>query len=182
MPNKNKFIVFEGIMGSGKTTLAKMLAEKLGGVYYNTPISFREMRHMVDKTLSLEARYYFYLSLNLQVSTEVAELLEEKPVVCDKYIWTTFCYHKSLGLDLSSFPKLDILMPDFCFLIFCKDQIRLERVSKRDPINDYSKDFVRQESERRCLEEFKRVLPDAIIDNSLDDPDKAFSQILTRIQ
>lgn len=169
-------------MGSGKTTLAKMLAEKLGGVYYNTPPSFREMRPLVDKTLSLKARYYFYLSLNLQASAEIAELLEEKPVICDKYIWTTFCYHKSLGLDLSCFPQIDILMPDSCFLIFCKDRIRLERISKRDPLDDHSRDFVRQESERRCWEEFKRVLPDAVIDNSLDDPHHAFSQILTRIE
>lgn len=182
MHTRNKFIVLEGIMGSGKTTLAKMLAEKLNGVYYNTPISFREMRPVADKSLSLKARYYFYLSLNLQVSLEVSELLKEKPVICDKYIWSTFCYHKTLGLNFSWLAQLDILMPDFCFLIFCENQIRLERISKRDPINDYSKNFTRQEAERRCWEEFKRVLPDAIIDNSLDGPLNAFSQIITRIK
>lgn len=182
MCTQNRFIVLEGIMGSGKTTLAKMLAERLGGVYYNTPASFREIRSLADRSLSIEARYYFYLSLNLQVSSEVSELLREKPVICDKYIWSTFCYHKTLGLDLSCFPQLNILMPDFCFLIFCENQIRLERISKRDPINDYSKDYIRQESERRCLEEFKRVLPNVIIDNSSDNPQNAFSKILTIIQ
>jgi len=182
MSTQNKFIVLEGITGSGKTTLAKMLAKKLDGVYYNTPISFRKMRQVADKSLSIEARYYFYLSLNLQVSSEVIELLKNKLVICDKYIWSTFCYHKTLGLNFSGFPQLDILMPDFCFLIFCKDRIRLERISKRDPINDYSKDFIRQELERKCLEEFKRALPDAMIDNSLDNPQNAFSQILTRIE
>jgi len=181
MHAQNKFIVMEGIMGSGKTTLAKMLAEKLNGVYYNTPTSFLEMRPVADKSLSLEARYYFYLSLNLQVSSEVRELLKEKPVICDKYIWSTYCYHKILGLNLSCFPKLDIIMPDFCFLIFCENGIRLERISKRDPANDFSKDFVRQEMERRCWEEFKRVLPDIMIDNSLDNPQNAFPKILTRI-
>ncbi len=182
MHTQNKFIVLEGIMGSGKTILAKMLAEKLDGVYYNTPTSFREMRPVADRSLSIEARYYFYLSLNLQVSSEVGELLKKKPVICDKYIWSTFCYHKTLGLNLSCFPQLNILMPDLCFLIFCEDRIRLERISKRDPSNDYSKDFIRQESERRCLEEFKRVLPGTMIDNSLDNPQNAFSQILTRIE
>jgi thymidylate kinase len=118
MHTQNKFIVLEEIMKSGKTVLSKMLAEKLNGVYYNTPTSFREMRPVADKSLSLKAGYYFYLSLNLQVSSEVSELLKEKTVICDKYIWSTFCYHKTFGLNLSCFPKLDILMPDFCFLIF----------------------------------------------------------------
>lgn len=182
MHAQNKFIVLEGIMGSGKTTLAKMLADKLSGVYYNTPASFREMRPVADEGLSLEARYHFYLSLNLQVSSEVSELLKKKPVICDKYIWSTFCYHKTRGLNLANFPQLDILMPDFCFLIFCENGIRLERISRRDPTNDYSKDFARQEMERRCWEEFKRVLPNTMIDNSIDNPQNAFSQILTRIK
>lgn len=115
MYTQNKFIVLEGIMGSGKTTLAKMLAERLNGVYYNTPASFREIRPMADEGLSIKARYYFYLSLNSQTSLEVGELLKEKTVICDKYIWSTFCYHKTFGLNLSCFPQLDILMPDFCF-------------------------------------------------------------------
>lgn len=182
MYTQNKFVVLEGIMGSGKTTLAKMLAEELGGIYYNTPASFREMRLVADRNLSLEARYYFYLSLNLQVASEVSDLLKEKSVICDKYIWSTFCYHKALGLNISCFPPLDILMPDFCFLVFCENRTRLERISRRDPINDYSKDFIRQESERRCLEEFRRVLPDAMVDNSSDNPQKAFSKILTLIK
>ncbi|MFA5935196.1 MAG: AAA family ATPase [Candidatus Paceibacterota bacterium] len=182
MHTQNKFIVLEGTMGSGKTTLAKMLAERLGGVYYNTPASFRESRPVADKCLSIKARYHFYLSLNFQVSSEIGELLKEKTVVCDKYIWSTFCYHKTFGLNLPYFHKLDILMPDFCFLIICEDQVRLERISKRDPTNDYSKDFVRQESERRCLDEFKSVLPDVIIDNSSDGPQKAFFEIISIIK
>jgi len=177
----NKFIVMEGIMGSGKTTLAKMLAESLDGVYYNTPESFRNMRPLADSSLSLEARYYFYLSLNMQVSSEVGELLKEKPVVCDKYIWSTICYHKTLGLNISDFSLPNIIIPDFCFLIFCKDDIRLQRISLRDPVIDYSKDVKRQYIERQCLVEFKKVLPDVIIDNSSDDPQIAFSQILNKI-
>lgn len=182
MSTQNKFIVLEGIMGSGKTTLARMLVEKLDGYYYNTPKSFHEMRLVADRYLSIEARYHFYLSLNLQVSSEVKELLKKKPVICDKYVWSTFCYHKALGLNLSCIPRLDILMPNFCFLVFCEDRIRLDRISKRDPTNDYSKDFMRQELERKCLEEFKKALPNMVIDNSLDDPQNAFLKILTKIE
>jgi dTMP kinase len=171
----------EGIMGSGKTTLAKMLSEEIGGVYYNTPESFHNMRPFADNSLSLEARYYFYLSLNMQVSFEVAQLLKKGPVVCDKYIWSTFCYHKTFGLDISEFPQIDIISPDFCFLIFCDDNIRLERLSRRDPVNDYSKDFKRQESERMCLLEFKKVLSDSLIDNSSDNPQVALSKILSTV-
>lgn len=181
MNTLNKFVVMEGIMGSGKTTLAKMLSEEIGGTYYNTPERFRNMRPFADNSLSLEARYYFYLSLNTQVSFEVGELLKEGPVVCDKYIWSTFCYHKSFGLNISEFPQIDIILPDFCFLICCDDNIRLERLSRRDPINDYSKDFKRQESERMCLMEFKKVLSKNMVDNSLNNPQIALSKILTKI-
>lgn len=169
----------EGIMGSGKTTLAHMLANELGGVYYNTPESFKVMRVIADRELSLQARYQFYLSLNMQVSQEVKGLLRDNIVVCDKYVWSTYCYHKAFGLDIPNFPELDIIFPDSCFLICCDDEVRLGRISRRDPFNDYSKDFKRQENERRCLGEYKKVLPDCVIDNSFNDPKVALSKILS---
>ncbi len=179
---RNKFIVIEGISGSGKTTISRRLASELGGYYYSTPECYQKLRPIADNILTLQERLRFYLSLNLQTFFEISDLLEKKGVVCDKYVWTTICYHRAMGLIFpdSIYPK--IFYPDFCFLLLCDDQKRLRRISKRDPINDLSKDTNRQTLERKCLVEFKKRLSHCIVDNSIDDPLIATNTILQKIK
>ncbi len=44
MKNKGKLIIIEGVDGSGKTTLAKELSERLGGIYMKEPeVEYKKM-------------------------------------------------------------------------------------------------------------------------------------------
>ena len=62
MQNRNKFIVIEGIDGSGKTTVSKLLSEKLNALMYKTPSwPFSDWRDVIDKTVDIKSRFYFYL-------------------------------------------------------------------------------------------------------------------------
>ena len=59
----NQFIVFEGVDGSGKTTVAKQLAQGIGASYVKTHgEEFQAVRRYIDQEAPPEARLLFYLS------------------------------------------------------------------------------------------------------------------------
>lgn len=55
-------INLEGVDATGKSTIARLLAKRLGGAYYSTPPqSFLEQREKIDSFASPEEHYLFYL-------------------------------------------------------------------------------------------------------------------------
>lgn len=181
----NKFIVLEGISGSGKTEIGMKLAERISARYYATPPAlFRQIRREADKNLCMEARFLFYLSSIVQASCEISKILETQNVVCDKYIWSTICYHSVFGLKVELPPPETYRHPDHVFLIVCDDQKRLERLrlGRGFVRNDDNKEKydLRQETERRCLIEFRKYIKTEI-DNNLEDSCHAVNQILAQI-
>ncbi|MFA6227443.1 MAG: hypothetical protein WC631_03130 [Candidatus Paceibacterota bacterium] len=176
-----KFIVLEGISGSGKTELGVKLSQQISAQYYTTPPAlYRKIREEVDKTLCLESRFLFYLSSVVQASWEISKILETQSVVCDKYIWSTICYHTVYGLDVKIPPSTTYRQPDYTFLVVCEEEKRLERLSHRGVVKDKEKYDLRQEMERRCLVEFRKHIQ-LEIDNRIDGSQNAIDQILAVI-
>ncbi|MEK7203444.1 MAG: AAA family ATPase [Patescibacteria group bacterium] len=131
---KFPFIVIEGIDGVGKTTCAKLLAEKLGGIYYPTPPkSLNQIRIEIEAKNDPILRFAFYFFALFLASREIKDLTRKKIVVCDRYLFSTIVYHQALGLNLSfiDFDQLPILSPDVCFYLFTDDQILKQRMAKR---------------------------------------------------
>jgi thymidylate kinase len=182
----NKFIVLEGISGSGKTEIGTRLAEYISARYYTTPSTlFRQIREKADKSLCLEARFLFYLSSVVQASWEISKILETQSVVCDKYIWSTICYHSVYGLKVKLPPLNTYRQPNYVFLIVCDEEKRLKRLRcgrgiVRDSRNKERYDR-RQEMERRCLIEFRKYIQ-LEIDNTLDGSHHAIDQILANMK
>jgi len=171
---ENIFIVFEGLSGSGKTTVGRIVADRLGAVFIKTPTSiFSPIRDEVDKKANKMARFLFYLATVVQASEEISSILKEKSVVCDRYLLTTLCWHRAIGV---SFPICEpllssILQPHHTFLVTCKNKIRLQRLFSRGLSYNDQQERNRQ-TERRFLNEYmKHGL--IKIDNSGDDPRKA---------
>lgn len=181
----NKFIVLEGISGSGKTELCTRLSQQISGQYYTTPPDlYRRIRSEADKTLDLRSRFLFYLSSVVQASAEINEILKVRSVVCDKYIWSTICYHTVLGLNMNgTLSGIDILKPDHVFLVVCEEEKRLERLRNRagrGSVVNQQQYELRQARERRCLIEFRKHIQQEI-DNSIDGPQHAINRILSMI-
>lgn len=128
----NKFFVFEGLSGSGKTTIAKKFAKKIGAKYFKTPPHpLDEIRDFIDDG-NLTDRYYFYLNSIFLSSELIKKTLYKKHVVCDRYIYTTLAFHAALGVTVHSVEELPFLKkPDHVFLVECQNKLRHSRLLSR---------------------------------------------------
>jgi len=177
----NTFIALEGLSASGKTTIGMMLAKVLQAVFYKTPSKlFSPIRKNVDRSAHSTARFFYYMAGVCQASLEIKSLLTTKPVVCDRYILTTVCYHKVIGVAID--PTITtscssvLHPPDYTLLITCEQKERIRRLNKRGlTVNDSAEQ--NHGIEEKFLAEY--LQHDVIeIDNSGNDPNIAVKNIL----
>lgn len=129
----NLFIALEGLSGTGKTCVGEILADAIHGTMYKTPPSpFRDIRDDIDQACGLAARYFFYLAGVIHASAQIKKLLQTTPVVCDRYILTTYCYHGAAGVKaVIPLEQLELLKPDLTVLITCDEEERMRRLAQR---------------------------------------------------
>ena len=144
-----KFIVFEGIDGAGKTTQAKLLAQRLtdlGKCVFLTAEptdleSGRELRRILggeEKKSDCEIAALFALDRiahNKDRQKGIEKMLESGyDVICDRYYYSSLAYQgpvtdyewvKSLNLNCP-----DIRHPDLCIFLDLTPEQSLERISK----------------------------------------------------
>ena len=132
---QNFFLVVEGLSGSGKTTIGKELAKQTRSIFYKTPpLQFELLRHWIDQKVDPTVRYLFYLTSVLQASCDIREILQKHSVVCDRYLLTTECYHKIIGVQtFGGYKKWQdqIVIPDITILVTCSEYERQQRLSTR---------------------------------------------------
>jgi len=92
------FIVIEGLDGTGKSTIAKALAEEIGAEVLSTPgKEFNNIREQLDNIYqdNHQARQLFYMSSVVSISEQVRELIcKGKTVIVDRYFLSTQVYHQ----------------------------------------------------------------------------------------
>lgn len=177
------FIVLEGLSGCGKTTIGKILSEKLGAFFYKTPASlFNPIRPIIDEKADLMSRFLFYLAGIAQSSAEIKQLCEKQHVVCDRYLDTTMCYHKAMGVPVDLLvcrPENFFSKPAATFLILCDQKERIKRLFKRGLTYN---DMIERTSgiEEKFFSEYKkRQLIE--VDNSSNSPNVAVDVILSHL-
>lgn len=154
-----KFITFEGIEGSGKSTQAKklhkfFLAQKVASVLTRepggTPASEQIRAILIDENIEkLEAKTELFL--NFAARLEHLEKLikpalqENKTVISDRFFDSTYAYQGSaFGLDeklIDEVKKMTIgdFVPDITFLIDVPVEIAFARITTRSDNNRYEK-------------------------------------------
>lgn len=146
-----KFIVLEGIDGSGTTTQARRLCADIGAVFTCEPTDMKTGA-LIRKSLSAsdpyrvgdEALALLFAADRQEHLKWIQHLLDDgTPVVSDRYMWSTLAYQ---GLTLADHwleqinPRL--LVPDLTILLDIDPHIAADRRAKRggdeDQFDDYS--------------------------------------------
>ncbi|MBI5414632.1 dTMP kinase [Candidatus Peregrinibacteria bacterium] len=143
------FLVFEGLDGSGSTTQAKLLAEKLRALGKKVIHTSEPTDNAAGKLIRDALQGKWKISpegLQLLFCADRAHHLEQEIlpalnsdniVICDRYIWSTLAYG-SLNTDSKWLQELNkhFLKPDFTFLLQVPPKICLERIHKRGLPNE----------------------------------------------
>lgn len=143
---KGVLIVFEGIDGSGKSTQAEILLERLQEedfdvVYFREPSKGKWGRKIKKKALhpdSLtpeEELDLFLKDRRENVENNLKPALKKKRVVIlDRYYYSTIAYQGAKGIDEKLIRRMNeefVIKPDLVFILDIDPQKGLERIEDR---------------------------------------------------
>lgn len=156
------FIVFEGLDGTGKSTLAQKLAIALAFPYLKTPSgTFHIARsHFDTESISSEERVAFYLGDCHKLSMQIS-LGQIPALVLDRYFYSTLAYHKEQAPALVPIllPMVSqLIKPDLVILLHADFVTSLRRIKARSNGASYEDKFLKEEYFQRIYENYKAFI------------------------
>jgi dTMP kinase len=143
-----RFITFEGIDGSGKSTVSKLVAEKLRNAGYDVVWTFEPTDSAIGKFVQECIRKqsdpyvtsFTFIADRIVHCKQILQWLNDgKIVLCDRYAESTYAY-QAVQLEgklknplkwLSELSDGRILIPDRTFLFVVDPKISLARIQTR---------------------------------------------------
>ena len=173
---KGKFIVFEGIDGSGKSTQADRLvrylkSKNIKAVVTNEPQSDRPVGMLIRQALKKQISFdektiaLLFAADRLDHIQRISEKLDEGFwVVCDRYYFSSFAYNdtafnKEWIISVNS-EAMNALKADMTIFLDVPCDISLSRVSKRGETEIFENTKRQNRVRNNYLELFKRFKDD----------------------
>ena len=145
-------ISFAGLHGTGKSTIAKKIAEYFKFTFYSTGMAFRELAKLKKMTLEDFSRYS-------EDHFEIDRLLDAKIRLLAE-TGNSYVFEGQLPTYMLGELK------DFCVLLTCDEDVRLERMASRDnrSLKEQQKETIAREKSER--ERFIQIYNLDILDPS----------------
>ena len=135
-------LTISGLHGTGKSTIAKLITEKLGLQYYSTGHAFRDLAQEMNMTLE---KFSEYAEKNPEIDKEldskIIGIARKGNIIIDSQL---------SGYILKS-------KADFKILLICPLEIRIKRMAERDNVNYKLKLRETETREKSELERFKHL-------------------------
>ncbi|BAJ32138.1 MULTISPECIES: AAA family ATPase [Kitasatospora] len=128
------FVTLDGLSASGKSTVAPLVAARLGGVHLEDDglPGFARMRAEVDGAGVLPARLHWWLMANHLKSERARGLVGSgRPVVVESYFPRTVATHRAMGQNWPVGYPAGALRPDAAVLLEVDESVRRERLRVR---------------------------------------------------
>lgn len=146
-PYLGKFIVFEGLDGSGQSTQAGLLRDFLVKKGYQVVLTkeptldskvgkrIRQILNKKEKISPKKLQELFAQDRKEHLEKVIIPALKKgKIVISDRYFFSSFAYGAADGLSLKQLIRLNenFLIPDLTFILRVAPEVCIERIKKRD--------------------------------------------------
>ena len=146
-----RFITFEGIDGSGKSTVSKKLYKHIESMGYDVVLTFeptdsyigRIVKECIENDADPFVTAFAFIADRIDHCKKIQEWLDQgKIVLCDRYAESTYAYQGAQMQDMIDNPvkwlqelsKNHIITPDRTFVFLIKPEVSLARIQNRDKL------------------------------------------------
>jgi dTMP kinase len=192
---RHPFIVLEGVSGIGKSTLARLLAQRLNATSLHTlTLPHSDWSSAVNTQLRALPQFAFYLSGVLHASDKVRRARQVGAVVADRYVSSVIACHAAVHevevqvvTELITPFRPYTELPTHTFYLRCSEAALRDRMAaKQDLKQDDTELFTVPGRLTRLLENFAAVAaddPSAVpLDTDGKTPDDLADWILTHLE
>lgn len=151
------FVTFEGIDGSGKSTISKLVFKKLKSEGYDVVYTFEPtntfLGKYVQKCIETKSDPYItafaFIADRFEHCKEIIKwLVEGKIVLCDRYAESTYAYQAAQMEDevknpikwLKELSKDRIIVPDRTYLFLINPKDAIARIKNRESLIPFEKE------------------------------------------
>ena len=146
-----RFVTFEGIDGSGKSTIAKLVCKRLKSEGYDVISTYeptdswigKQVQHCIETNADPFVTAFTFIADRIEHCKQIKKWLDEdKIVLCDRYAESTYAYQGAQLKDivddsmkwLQELSKDRILVPDRTFVFVIDPKKSLARIQHRDKL------------------------------------------------
>ena len=174
-----QFVTFEGIDGSGKSTIAKKVYEKLKKQGINVVLTYeptdtwigKQVQKCIESKTDPFVTAFTFIADRIQHCKQIQQWMDEgKIVICDRYAESTYAYQGAQLEEMVKDPikwlkelsKERILIPDRTFIFIIEPKDALARIQSRDNLIPFEKTAFLQKVHKNYLklatgERFKKI-------------------------